>query len=97
METSSGRPYEETLVIGGANLRTFNKTLDEYSLVWHRDREDRFVEVISGNGWALQMDDQLPMPLEEGKEYFIPCYEYHRLLKGNDTLVLKIKKLTKDK
>ena len=32
-------------------------------LVWHQDKEDRHIEVIDGEGWSIQMDNQLPLVL----------------------------------
>ena len=40
------------------------------------------MKVIESNGWKLQMDDELPILLEEGTIYNIPAYEFHRIIKG---------------
>ena len=71
-------------------LREFNGDVDEQELVWHRDRNDREVTVVEGTGWKLQMDNELPKELMVGKLYNIKAMEYHRLIKGNGTLKLKI-------
>jgi len=71
-------------------LREFDGDVDEQELVWHRDRNDREVTVIEGTGWKLQMDNELPKELMVGKLYNIKAMEYHRLIKGNGTLKLKI-------
>ena len=36
------------------------------------------------------MDNELPIKLTEGKEYFIPKGVYHRLIKGDGDLKVKI-------
>lgn len=74
-------------------LREFDNGVDEQELVWHRDRNDRMVEVVSGTGWAIQYDNKLPQVIEVGKPFFIKAYEYHRLHKGSDKLVIKIKEM----
>jgi len=35
----------------------------------------------------------MPSKLIEGKEYFIPKKEWHRVLKGNGKLIIEIKKV----
>ena len=84
------KPYEDTEVEGGAFIRTFDKNLNEEELIWHRDKKDREIAVIAGGGWHLQMDNKLPEQLKVGKLYYINKEEYHRLIKGNGTLKLKI-------
>lgn len=71
-------------------LRTFSESVDEQELIWHRDKRTREVSVISGEGWKLQMDNQLPEEMTQGKLYTIPKMEYHRIIKGTGQLVLKI-------
>lgn len=71
-------------------LRTFSESVDEQELIWHRDKRTREVSVISGEGWKLQMDNQLPEEMTKGKLYRIPKMEYHRIIKGTGQLVLKI-------
>ena len=74
-------------------VRTFDAATDDSELVWHRDRFRREVSVIFGEGWQLQYDNELPIDLVKGMNYFIPEMYYHRLLRKSDctdTLVLKI-------
>lgn len=91
MAIFSGKPYEE-IVGDGYRLRVFGSDIDPDELVWHRDREDRYVEVIEGFGWKLQMDDELPVELFPGSIHFIPEMVYHRLIKGDGTLTVKIRR-----
>ena len=72
------------------NIRTFSEEVDELDLIWHRDREDRKIVVESGKGWKLQKDNQLPIVMEQNKEYNIKAMEYHRIIKGRDNLVIRI-------
>ena len=77
-------------------VRYFSEELDDKELIWHRDKKTRDVEVISGDGWQLQMDNELPEDLKKGKIYRIPKMEYHRVIKGTSQLVLKIKEYSDD-
>jgi len=72
-------------------LREFQHDVDEGELVWHRDKSDREIAVLSGNGWKLQMDDELPEELTQGRLYHINKMVYHRLIKGSGKLLLKIR------
>lgn len=77
----TGRPYI---------IRRFELDVEDDELVWHRDTMNRKVHVLSGTGWKIQFDDELPKELEVGGEYFVLKEKYHRLLKGNDPLVVRI-------
>ena len=86
-------PFSEEL-IGNKLIRTFDPDVADEELVWHRDLEDRKIIVIESGGWGYQLDNQLPLPLEEGQELFIPKMLWHRVIKGNEKLVVQIKKLS---
>lgn len=72
--------------------RTFLSDVDHSELVWHRDKEDRIVEVLEGEGWMFQYDDHLPVEIEPGDKFFIERMTYHRLLKGTTDLKINIEK-----
>jgi|TARA_R100000900_G_scaffold115819_1_gene90665 hypothetical protein len=74
----------------GSIIRVFNENIIETELIWHQDREDRTIKVIEANGWGYQLDNQLPLPLEDGQELFIPKMMYHRVIKGNGSLVVEV-------
>jgi len=69
-------------------IRTFNKDIDDKELTWHRDREDRLIECIGETNWQFQIDNELPICFD--KPIFIKAEVYHRLIKGDGELVLKI-------
>jgi len=90
-------PYTDKEIIQeGTNdtyvLRTFNANVSEDELIWHRDHNNRKIQVLSGESWKLQLDDELPKNIEVGKEYYIPKGNYHRLLKGKGNLVIRFRK-----
>lgn len=87
VEISSGKPYTDIGII-----RLFSSEVDSEELVWHRDKENRKVEVIEGEGWQFQFNGSLPFELTEGRKFDIPEGMYHRVIKGKTNLVLKIKK-----
>ena len=82
-------PYDET-ISEGKKVRLFTESIDNHELKWHRDREDRLVEVIEGEGWQLQFDDELPFNLEKGMSLIIPEGVYHRVIKGSGNLKVSI-------
>lgn len=71
-------------------VREFSSDIEEEDLVWHRDSSDRLVEVIEGDCWSIQFENSLPVPLIKNVSYWIENNEWHRLIKGNNRLVLKI-------
>lgn len=93
METSSGNPYREFELMNGDVLRVFFEDTEESEFVWHRDHNPRRVYVQRGKGWMLQLDNKLPKELKVGEVYEIPEMTYHRLIKGKDQLIVRIKEL----
>ena len=84
-------PFKETSVGNNQYIREFSNDVDNHELEWHIDREDRIVEVIENNNWQVQLDNELPKLLKD--KLFIPKETYHRVLKGNGKLIVKITKL----
>jgi hypothetical protein len=58
--------------------------------MWHRDNKDRTLEILDETNWKIQLDNKLPILLEN--HIFIPKHEWHRVIKGTGTLKLKIYK-----
>ena len=90
VETFSGKPYSESRISENKFLRTFDDKVDNGELVWHRDKRNRTIKVLNGNDWKLQYDNQLPIDLINGKEYFIEKETFHRIHKGKGKLELEI-------
>ena len=89
-QTESFMPFEERIE-NGYHIRTFSNETDNGELVWHRDKEDRIVESIGDTNWLIQLDNEIPKPLTE--RTFIPKEVYHRVIKGDGDLKVRIKKL----
>lgn len=77
----------------GIKTRIFDKNVDDHELMWHRDERTRIVKIVESNGWELQMDNELPLILKEGDRITIPSGVYHRVIKGEGNLIIKIKEL----
>ena len=84
-------PFEEIQIEQNVFIRKFSQDAQVDEMHWHRDWEDRIVEPISETNWKVQFDNQLPIKIE-GK-IFIPKGVYHRLIKGDGDLEIKLIKL----
>ena len=85
-------PFEEVKE-NGIKTRLFKENINNGELKWHFDKQDRKVKVVKSNNWMLQMDNDIPKPLKEGQTIFIPKGVYHRVIKGQGDLIVKIKEL----
>lgn len=83
------KPYSQQK-IGNHIIRTFGEDIDSHELVWHRDKRDRVVEVLEGEGWKFQLDNNIPSILEVGDIITIPKETYHRIGRGRTPLKIKI-------
>jgi hypothetical protein len=80
--------WQEVELEKGTVLRTFGDNIDPTELKWHRDDEDRTVVAISTSDWQIQLENKLPVSLDN--PIFIERGEWHRLIKGNGELRVKI-------
>jgi len=86
----STKPYKDIEVTDKYIIREFNENIDPIELMWHRDNENRTVEILGETNWKLQLDNQLPTSMNE--PIYIPRHLYHRVIKGTGNLLLKIHK-----
>jgi quercetin dioxygenase-like cupin family protein len=86
------QPYTNTPITQTSVVRKFSSEVDPMELVWHQDEEDRTIEILEGEGWQLQRDNELPLELKIGDIIFIPEYQIHRVIKGNTNLKIQITK-----
>jgi len=84
------KPYIDIEVTDQYIIREFTENIDPIELMWHRDDENRLVEIIGETDWQVQLENQLPTSLNQ--PIFIPKHEWHRVIKGTGTLKLKIHK-----
>jgi hypothetical protein len=84
------KPYTDIETTDKYIIREFGENIDPIELMWHRDNEDRVVEIIGKTDWKIQLDNQLPTSMNESIS--IPKHMYHRLIKGTGNLKLKIHK-----
>lgn len=86
-------PFTEEKISDNVFIRTFTENITNDELVWHRDHENRIIEVIQSNGWKLQIDNCLPQSLNNGSTIAIEACIWHRIIKGDGNLIIKITKL----
>jgi hypothetical protein len=86
----TGKPYTDLENNDFYIIREFSQNIDPIELLWHRDDENRTVEIIGDTDWKVQLENQLPISINE--PIFIPKHMWHRVIKGTGTLRLKIYK-----
>ena len=84
-------PYKNLEITDKHIIREFSDQTNIIEFMWHRDNEDRLVEALHDTDWQVQLDNELPTSLD--KPIFIPRHHYHRVIKGNGNLRVKINKL----
>ena len=84
----SGKPYRDLEINNKYIIREFGDNIDPIELMWHRDDEDRTIEIIGETDWAIQLDNNLPTSLND--RIFIKRHQWHRVIKGTGNLLLKI-------
>ena len=82
------KPYTDIEVTDKYIIREFNENIDPIELLWHRDDEDRTVEILGETNWGVQLDNELPTSLNQ--PIFIERHQWHRVIKGDGNLRLKI-------
>lgn len=83
-------PFKE-IDKGSYKLRLFSDKKTQADFNWHMDHNNRDVFVLyAGNGWGIQFDNSLPQKLATGDCVKIPANFYHRVIRGDDKLVIKI-------
>ena len=87
----TGRPYTDIENNDFFIIREFDENIDPIELMWHRDDENRLVEAIEPTDWLIQLDNQLPLSMNQ--PIFISAMVWHRAIKGTGKLKLKIYKL----
>ena len=88
----TGKPYSDIAIYDNCVIREFGENIDPIELMWHRDNEDRVVEVLNQTDWFFQYDNELPIPLKENVSLKIARHDWHRVIKGTGNLRLKITK-----
>ncbi len=84
------KPYTDIEVTDSYIIREFSENIDPIELLWHRDDEDRTLEILGETNWKIQLDNELPTSLNN--LIFIPRHHWHRVIKGDNSLKLKIYK-----
>jgi len=82
-------PFEQK-IDGNKITRFFDPNVDSDELVWHKDLRDRSVTIKKSGGWLFQREDELPIKLMDEQVLFIPKNSWHRVIKGNNKLIVEI-------
>ena len=89
-ETIFGKfPFISEYDVGG-EIRELSSETDDAEFIWHRDDEDRELEVLEGEGWQFQYENCLPYHLKKGMIFDIKRGEFHRLICGYNKLRVRI-------
>jgi len=90
-------PFKESLIEDNEEYvlveRTFKKDLSSDELIWHRDREDREITLKEGEGWYIQLENELPQLMQ--KDFIFKVYKetWHRIINKNRTkLIINVRK-----
>lgn len=85
------KPYTDTKISSSSWIREFDiLSIESDDYVWHRDKNDRTVTVLEGEGWQFQLDNELPHIINMNDNIFIPKMVYHRIIPGKTKLRIKI-------
>ena len=90
MSHGGNKPYCDKQLDENSFLRTFSVNCDSSELEWHRDAQNRQVEVISGKDWKFQYDNCLPETIKPGDKIIVEKNEWHRIIKGSTDLILLV-------
>ena len=85
-------PFTEEQIDRNIFIRTFSTDVDEMDLIWHEDKENRVINVLEGNGWKFQFDEELPIEMTDGLSISIFEGRIHRIIKGEGPLKIKLQK-----
>lgn len=80
-------PYKVIEETEEYQIRLF-EDFDPKDLYWHRDKEDRFIELLEGNV-EFQYDNCLPIKLKPHRILYIENGVYHRII-ADKRFVIKV-------
>jgi hypothetical protein len=91
------KPYKDLEITPECIIREFGQNIDPIELMWHRDNEQRLIEIINpGQNWKFQFEDELPWDLESKMSFVILKHKWHRIIKGKENLLIKIHKFKEE-
>lgn len=71
----------------------FDLDVPDEEYTWHKDKNTRFMKVIEGLGWKFQYSKEEPKDIRPGTTIHINKNCFHRLIKGNTPLKVRIVEL----
>ena len=91
MNIGNNKPYTDYVVSKSEKIRIFYESIDSEELIWHQDEHDRTIFSFVDSDWKFQFDNELPFLINKRQIITIPKMTYHRLIKGTNNLILKIR------
>lgn len=85
-------PFDQQ-IIDSKIVRTFSPDVELDELKWHQDLKNRYVTIVEPGGWKYQTDNSLPVDLSKDQIIEIPKMTWHRVIRGNEKLVVEIVEL----
>jgi len=81
------KPYIDDKIDVTSWIRTFDPAAtDSHEYIWHMDKKNRSIQVLEGEGWQFQMDNELPISINRYSKFEIPKMVYHRIIPGETQL-----------
>ena len=82
-------PFEQ-YIKEGKMVRVFTPDVPVDELKWHQDIKDRKITIVEDGGWSFQIENKLPVKLSNAKQFSIPKFAWHRVIKGEGNLIVEI-------
>ena len=77
------KPYTQKRK-GNEIIREFSNQVNSMELVWHRDAKDRVIEILEGEGWKFQLDNELPVELKKGDKVITKSGMHGKIVELSD-------------
>lgn len=99
MNTNNNFPFKEFEISPQVKYRSFSHDTLSEDLTWHRDADNRIVRVVEGNGWMLQLDNEMPVSMDPGSLHAIPAGVWHRVImsEGASDLSILVQSVSREK
>lgn len=85
-----GLPFEVLRSGENFQIRKFKALKKTDETDWHRDKENREVKLLSGSGWLIQLDNEVPTILEKERIYKIPAGVWHRIIRTSNATDIEV-------
>ena len=84
-------PFDQIRISKDSFIRKFSSQIECDELYWHKDKCNRVIKVISGEGWMYQEENAIPVEIFPGSTFSIKKGTWHRVIRGSSDLSVLIK------